>query len=51
MNSGREGTHDRNAVVVNVGIFMKLFLDVCVFSLWPDEVKRSACDLSDLRRE
>ena len=40
--SCRRNTHNGNAVVVNMGHFMKLFLDLSVLALWPEEVNESA---------
>ena len=38
----RRKTHNRNAVIVNMGHFMELFLDLSVLALWPEEVNESA---------
>ena len=35
-------THNGDAVVINMGHFMELFLDLSVLSLWPEEVDGSA---------
>ena len=40
--SCRKNTHNGDAVVVNVGHFMELFLDLSVLALWPVEVNGSA---------
>ena len=32
-----EGLYNGDTVVVNMGIFMKLFLNFSVLALWPDE--------------
>ena len=42
--------YNGDTVVVNMGIFMKLFLNFSVLALWPDEANRLEAALSDYRR-
>ena len=41
--------YNGDTVVVNMGIFMKLFLNFSVLALWPDEANRLEGALSDYR--
>ena len=42
--------YNGNTVVVNMGIFMKLFLNFSVLALWPDEANGLEGALSEYRR-
>lgn len=42
--SWRRKTHNGDAVVVNMGHFMELFLDLGVLALWPEGVSGSSSD-------